>query len=172
VHLKLLGITSNLKLNKENTIMTNQTYSGWTNYETWCVNLWLTNESDTESTLRMLAQANAGLSHRADRVQEMVNEMRYTVLQGEASMFTDLLNSALENVNWREIVENHEHDDDDYSNVCNYCGKPIHRAYPFCGKNQQFRAILSTDSNDWLYCHDECFVVATPPEHRTRGGYR
>ena len=91
--------------------MTNQIYSGWTNYETWCVNLWLTNEPDTESTLRMLAQANAGLSHRADRVQDMVNAMRYTVLEGEPSMFTDLLNSALENVNWREIVENHQHDD-------------------------------------------------------------
>jgi hypothetical protein len=149
--------------------MANQTYSGWTNYETWCVNLWLTNESDTESTLRMLAETNAGLSHRAERLKHYVRNM--APIEG-ATLFVDLLQAALDSVNWREIIENHEHDDDDYSNVCNYCGKPIHRAYPFCDKNQQFRAILSTDSNDWVYYHDECFVVATPPEHRTRGGYR
>jgi len=31
-------------------------YNGWTNYETWCVNLWLTNEASTEQEVRMLAQ--------------------------------------------------------------------------------------------------------------------
>jgi len=27
--------------------MTTKTYNNWTNYETWCVNLWLTNEEGT-----------------------------------------------------------------------------------------------------------------------------
>lgn len=85
-----------------------QTYSGWTNYETWCVNLWLTNESDTEEHLRMLAQTNAGLSHRADCLKTYVEHM--APIDG-ATMFVDLLRSALDNVNWREIVENHEDDD-------------------------------------------------------------
>mgnify|MGYP005821898669 CR=1 FL=1 len=85
-----------------------QTYSGWTNYETWCVNLWLTNESDTEEHLRMLAQTNAGLSHRADCLKTYVQDMAPI---DEATMFVDLLRSALDNVNWREIVENHEDDD-------------------------------------------------------------
>ena len=87
-------------------------YNGWKNYETWCVNLWLTNDEWAESELRMLSQiSGVSVGHRADRVEEMVNEMRYAVLQGEASMFTDLLNGALGSVDWREIVENHEHDD-------------------------------------------------------------
>ncbi len=90
------------------------TYNGWSNYETWCVNLWLTNEEGTEGELRMLAQMHStSVWYRADRLQEMVNEIRYTVLQGEASMFTDLLNGALRAVNWSEIVESHEHDDED-----------------------------------------------------------
>ncbi len=33
-----------------------QTYSGWANYETWVVNLWLTNEPDTNAALAALAQ--------------------------------------------------------------------------------------------------------------------
>jgi hypothetical protein len=87
-----------------------QTYSGWTNYETWCVNLWLTNEPDTEEHLRMLAQVAASTSHRADRLKEYVSDM--APIEG-ASMFVDLLQAALDNVNWREIIEYHEHDDEE-----------------------------------------------------------
>ena len=86
-----------------------QTYNGWTNYETWCVNLWLTNEPVTESDLRMLAQTNAELYHRADCLKTYVQDM--APIDG-ATMFVDLLRSALDNVNWREIVTNHEHDDE------------------------------------------------------------
>ena len=87
-----------------------QTYSGWTNYETWCVNLWLTNEPDTEEHLRMLAQVDASTSHRADRLKHYVIDM--APIEG-ATMFVDLLQAALDSVNWREIIENHEHDDEE-----------------------------------------------------------
>lgn len=90
--------------------MADKTYSGWTNYETWCVNLWLTNEPYTEGELRMLAQMSASEYERADCVKRFVEELMPDL---EASMFSDLLRSALDNVNWREIVENHEHDDED-----------------------------------------------------------
>jgi len=83
-------------------------YNGWTNYETWCVNLWLTNEPDMESELRMLAQTNADLYYRADRLRDYVFDMNGVT---DANMFADLLRSALENVNWREIIQNHENDD-------------------------------------------------------------
>jgi len=93
-----------------------QTYSGWTNYETWCVNLWLTNEPGTEEQLRMLAQVDASTYHRADCLKHYVSDMapiaRRSIDEGN-SMFVDLLRSALDNVNWREIIENHEHDDEE-----------------------------------------------------------
>ena len=85
-------------------------YNGWTNYETWCVNLWLTNEPDMESDLRMLAQTNAALYHRADRLRGYVLDISGEVFT-DANMFADLLRSALDNVDWREIIQNHEHDD-------------------------------------------------------------
>jgi len=84
-------------------------YNGWANYETWCVNLWLTNEPGTEEDLRMLAQTNTGLSHRADCLRDYVLNMDPPL--DDSNMFTDLLRSALGNVDWREIIENHEHDD-------------------------------------------------------------
>jgi hypothetical protein len=88
--------------------MTDTQYNGWNNYETWCVNLWLTNEPDTESGLRSLSQMAASLYWRADRLKDYVNEMAPI---DNASLFTDLLQASLQSVDWREIIENHEHDD-------------------------------------------------------------
>jgi hypothetical protein len=83
-------------------------YNGWKNHETWCVNLWLTNEPSTERDLRMLAQKPWTVYHRGDALKEYVNAMAPI---DDANMFTDLLRSALRNVDWREIIQNHECDD-------------------------------------------------------------
>lgn len=88
--------------------MSTTTHNGWTNYETWCVNLWLTNEPESDESLRMLAQLNASNYHRSDALKNWVMDMAAI---DEASMFTDLLQAALINVNWSEIIENHENDD-------------------------------------------------------------
>ena len=88
-----------------------QPHNGWTNYETWCVNLWLTNKPATEEMLRMLAQMNASEYWRAERLKDYVEGM--APIDG-ATMFVDLLRAALDNVNWLEIVKQHE-DDDAYS---------------------------------------------------------
>ena len=83
-------------------------YNGWTNYETWCVNLWLTNEPEPDKFLRELAQESASKYHRADTLKDYVMDDDRL---DEASMFTDLLQTALSNVHWDEIIENHENDD-------------------------------------------------------------
>ncbi len=98
-----------------------KTYNGWTNYETWCVNLWLTNESDSAQELdrivhdhiinRMIGNVDVALSMKSDMLKSWVrgeDEESYPsdFLQGNG-MFVDLLNGALDLVNWREIIENH-----------------------------------------------------------------
>lgn len=88
---------------------TTETYNGWANYETWCVDLWLTNEQHSDETLRMLAQMDASLGYRADRIEAYVyGEMPLTPVP---SLAADLLQSAFDKVDWHEIAENHQHDD-------------------------------------------------------------
>jgi hypothetical protein len=92
-----------------------ETYQGWTNQETWLVNLWLTNVLPTERKLR---QISGKLSHRQDRAQVLAAYVSAQVplpryASGDnASLYTDLLQGALDKVNWAEIIENHEHDND------------------------------------------------------------
>ena len=51
-------------------------YNGWTNYETWCVNLWLTDEASTEQEVRMLAQMHdVSVGYRADRIHDLVSDV-------------------------------------------------------------------------------------------------
>ena len=98
--------------------MTEQGYNGWANYETWCVNLWLSNDQGTQEHCEEMAQdawdnAEGGkyltrleVATRAlagmlrDEQEEAASE-----LTGNSSMFSDLLTAALGEVNWDEIAK-------------------------------------------------------------------
>jgi len=91
-------------------------YNGWTNYETWCVNLHLTND---ESFYRLVLQCQ-----NADELKSWVNDRVESVLYGSSSqlnptrlMLSDLLTSSLQSVNWYEIYDGlHSEDEKDDSN--------------------------------------------------------
>ena len=91
------------------------TYNGWTNRETWLVGLWLGNEPFTDKHSRDIANEKTELYKRADTLKDFV----YDLCMGEerevngqsASMAVDLLNDAIETVNFREIVENRIEED-------------------------------------------------------------
>jgi hypothetical protein len=90
--------------------MTDLTYNGWTNYETWVVNLWLTNDSGSVDYLNEMARdclthldgdKNDAIWELAKRIEENHDEFK-----PEANgVFADLLNHALGCVNWREIAQ-------------------------------------------------------------------
>ena len=97
---------------------TTERYNGWTNHQTWAISLWLTNDKYSDEMVREMAE-NAWKGAEADRhltrleratidLSEMlrahIEEMN--PLADEASLFSDLMSSALSDVDWRELAEN------------------------------------------------------------------
>ena len=81
------------------------TYQGWTNYETWCVALWLDNEQGSYDYCVELAKDLDGDTYAlSERLKEMHEEAAPEV----TGVFADLQNAALAAVNWRELAEHYE----------------------------------------------------------------
>ena len=78
-------------------------YSGWDNYETWCVHLWLDNEEALQADARHLARSGRTVYESAERLKEYVTEELLPDLG--ASFAADLLGAAMSEVNWVEIAE-------------------------------------------------------------------
>lgn len=92
-------------------------YNGWKNYETWCVKLWMDNDEATYSANRERAQAawnNAEATSYSTREQQARIDLADTLKDAAeeaapdlgASVWADLLNAALGEVDWFEIAEN------------------------------------------------------------------
>lgn len=78
-------------------------YNGWTNYETWVVNLHLTNCEFLYAKVTEII--NHDLEIAPDGLREFVVE---TVDNFANGLMADLLRHSLQNVNWNEIVESWE----------------------------------------------------------------
>lgn len=79
-------------------------YNGWSNYPTWCVHLWITNEEPIYEYARELVNEEYELDiYRDDALKEWVTSEEWI---GEvAGMSADLINFALAHVEWREIAD-------------------------------------------------------------------
>ena len=86
-------------------------YNGWKNYETWLVNLWLTNEPGTDKDLRDIVGRNHNDRKAADALLCYVRQL--CPAMESASLQSDLINATLIEVDWREIVSNHREDEDE-----------------------------------------------------------
>lgn len=89
-------------------------YNGWTNYETWCINLWLSNEEGLYHQALELAQeviedqgTDSEALELAETFRNWVDDLCEDICPGSrsgASFVTDLLGAALSEVDWREIA--------------------------------------------------------------------
>lgn len=79
-------------------------FNGWPNYQTWVVNLWLTNDVKAYEILEALAplQGAVDIDINARALRAYVEE--HPRMAG-ASMYVDLLKNALDDVDWVRILE-------------------------------------------------------------------
>ena len=79
-------------------------HNGWPNYETWCVNLWLTNEQGSYNWLHEIISENRqSVYDAAMEIREFVEGQN--PLADQANMYTDMLAAALREVDWLRIIE-------------------------------------------------------------------
>jgi hypothetical protein len=104
---------------------TTERYNGWRNYETWAVKLWLDNK---ESSYQHLASLTANVwasatatswGSRSDTARVELAEAIKEWIEAEtpqlgATLWADLLNAALGEVDWFEIADNQLSDTDGY----------------------------------------------------------
>lgn len=94
--------------------MTRKEYNGYTNYETWVVALWLDNEEGSSDYWREQAEElvksesgdkDEATRRLADTLQEQHEEANPCA--NSNSVFADLMNAALSEVDWHEIAEHY-----------------------------------------------------------------
>ena len=98
------------------------TCNGYANYETWAVALWLNNDAGTQDYWHDVANQCREAAPGASQVQDgcwtvedatrfkLANRLKDEVTDGspvidEASLYSDLLGSALHEVHWVEIAD-------------------------------------------------------------------
>lgn len=81
------------------------TYNGWTNRETWLVSLWLNNDQGSYELLSEALELNESNFVKAEWLETQLKDAMYD-LPIDASLWTDLLGTALTRVNWVEVMEN------------------------------------------------------------------
>jgi hypothetical protein len=81
---------------------TDTAYNGWTNYETWNVGLWLSNDEGLYyETLRIVARS----TDAAGAIEAFVREIRPNGFESKPY--------DLDAVNWAEVAESFEDETDD-----------------------------------------------------------
>jgi hypothetical protein len=103
--------------------MADKPYNGWSNYETWAVKLWIDNEKGSYNEWREHTRAvwessedkspNQFLDKRSNAVATLADLLEATYdsssdhpvfAAANGTVYADLLNAALADVNWHEIA--------------------------------------------------------------------
>ena len=84
------------------------THNGWTNYETWCVKLWLDNEEDSHNQLMDIVRHSPNDETASEAIRQLITY--FSPLAEGNGMYHDLLRSALDNVNCDEIAKSVKQD--------------------------------------------------------------
>lgn len=81
------------------------TYNGWANRETWLAYTWLTNDEHNYNAIREILKAEPDDYEAKQELESYIEQERTLYKEMEASLFDDLLSSALAQIDLDEIVE-------------------------------------------------------------------
>ncbi|HEY4307988.1 MAG TPA: hypothetical protein VGN12_00925 [Pirellulales bacterium] len=94
-------------------------YNGFTNYETWAVSLWMSNDRAAFDYFRTLAFVTLSTeksrstkeSAPEDSIRSLANTLRQefeerSPVREHATVYADLMNAALSEVDWYELADN------------------------------------------------------------------
>lgn len=93
--------------------MNDNTYNGWTNYETWNCKLWIDNDGSLEYwEEQAMLNAQAAMDQYPDEGKEratgwLANELNTHFIENSPEVtgfYADILSAALREVNWHEIA--------------------------------------------------------------------
>lgn len=88
--------------------MKKQTYNGWANYETWLVNLWLTEDPYTEELISEWAKEIEDYK-LAQTLEDYVDDMA-DAEDIRSGLIQDLIKAAMSEVDWEEIAQHYIED--------------------------------------------------------------
>ena len=80
------------------------TYNGFVNRETWLISLWLNNDQGSYQLLESVLRLGASGFRKAEKLEALVSDQMYD-LELEASLWSDLLSTALAKVDWLEVIK-------------------------------------------------------------------
>lgn len=83
-------------------------YNGWNSYETWLVNVWMTNDQGSceywEEVAREVLEYNEGEAAQRN-LAHILKEYFEENMPSVEGLYADLLSSALQEVDWDELAE-------------------------------------------------------------------
>jgi hypothetical protein len=92
---------------------TKKTCNGWSNFQTWVVNLWISNEQGSylhwRNRTKALLAESATEDERLSALARLADEIRDAIHEECAitkpNLAADLMNAALAEVEWHEIAQ-------------------------------------------------------------------
>ncbi len=88
--------------------MSDKTYCGWSNYETWAVHMWMTNDEGSDCEANEMAYEALDYIGDEDaaenRLARILKEQYEESMPEVEGVWADLLGAALQEVNWDEIA--------------------------------------------------------------------
>ena len=80
-------------------------YNGWSNRETWIVNLWMTGDQSYYEQLCEIISSRDSVDNQTEALKGWI---RFEYDGEYSSIWADLINNSLAEVDWYEIVEKNQ----------------------------------------------------------------